>query len=316
MAAARATLQPLHVKMPPPLQLNENAIEERKLFMQLFKNYQIITVLEQRDKAYQCVVFLQCTGTAGIKIYNGLEFASAGPGNTIAEDNEDIRTIIEKFDKYIIGETNQTYERYVFNKRDKKPEESVELYISALKDMLQSCNFCDYMRDSSMRVRIVLGICDNSTRKMLLQRRNISLKDAVDICRGYEFTKQQMTSISTNASVYVDVKENTLCQGKDTCEKWTGQLNATTTVQILWRETHTQKKNVVQRGRRNVRNIKRQNHFAVCCQPDIRKRVNNLDHQEEHIESVESDSEFLANVMKQVSTLEQENKSHSGPIYV
>ena len=51
--------------------------------------------------------------------------------------------------------------------------------------------------------RIVLGICDNSTRKMLLQRRNISLKDAVDICRGSEVTKQQMTFISTNASVYV-----------------------------------------------------------------------------------------------------------------
>ena len=91
MAEARATLQPLHVKMPPPLQLNENAIEEWKMFKQLFKNYQIITALEQRDKAYQCAVFLHCTGTAGIKIYNGLEFAPAGPGNDIAEDDEDIR---------------------------------------------------------------------------------------------------------------------------------------------------------------------------------------------------------------------------------
>ena len=176
-------------------------MEEWKMFKQLFKNYQIITALKQRDKAYKCAVFLHCTGTAGIKIYNGLlQFAPAGLGNDIAEDNEEIRTIIEKFYKYIIGETNETYERYVFNKRDQKPEESVELYISALKDLLvlQSCNFCDCMRDSLMRHRIVLGICDNSTRKMLLQRRNISLKDAVDICRGSEVTKQQMTSISTN----------------------------------------------------------------------------------------------------------------------
>ena len=69
------------------------------------------------------------------------------------------------------------------------------------------------MRDSLMRDRIVLGICDNSTWKMLLQRRNISLKDAVDICRGSEVAKQQMTSISTNASVYATrqhyVKEKT-----------------------------------------------------------------------------------------------------------
>ena len=66
----------------------------------------------------------------------------------------------------------------------------------------------------------MLGICDNSTRKMLLQSRNISLKDAVDICRGSEVTKTTMTSISTNASAYVTrqhyVKENThVIKGQD-----------------------------------------------------------------------------------------------------
>ena len=130
----------------------------------------------------------------------GLHFAPSGPGNTRAKDNEDIRGIIERFNKYIIGEKSETYERYVFNKRDQKPEERVELYISALKDLIQSCNLCDCMGDSLMRDRIVLGICDNSTRKMLLQCRNISLKDAVYICRGSDVRKQQMTTISTNAS--------------------------------------------------------------------------------------------------------------------
>ena len=313
MAEARATLQPLHVKMPPPLQLNENAIEEWKMFKQLFKNYQIITALEQRDKAYQCAVFLHCTGTSGIKIYNGLEFAPAGPGNDIAEDNEDIRTIIEKFDKYIIGETNETYERYVFNKRDQKPEESVELYISALKNLLQSCNFCDCMRDSLMRYRIVLGICDNSTRKMLLQRRNISLKDAVDICRGSEVTKQQMTSISTNASVYATrqhyVKEKTNVRK--------GQDNMMPLLQCKFcGKKHLRKKELCPAWQKKCSKCHRQNHFAVCCPPDIRKRVNNVDNQEEHSESSESDSEFLVNVVKQVSTMKQDKKSHSGPIYV
>ena len=59
----------------------------------------------------------------------------------------------------------------------------------------------------------------------------------------------------------------------------------------------------------------RQNHFAVCCQPDIRKRVNNVD-QEEHSESSWSDSGFLVNVVKQLSTMKQDKQSHSGPIYV
>ena len=41
-----------------------------------------------------------------------------------------------------------------------------------------------------------------------------------------------------------------------------------------------------------------------------------MDHKEEHSDSSESDTEYLVNVLKQVSTLEQDNKSHSGPIYV
>ena len=60
----------------------------------------------------------------------------------------------------------------------------------------------------------------------------------------------------------------------------------------------------------------KQNHFAVCCPSDTRKRVNNVDHQEEHIDYSESDTEYLVNVVKQVSTLEQDKKSQSGPIYV
>ena len=50
-----------------------------------------------------------------------------------------------------------------------------------------------------------------------------------------------------------------------------------------------------------------QHHFVVCCPPDIRKRVNNVDHHGEHSDS--SDPEFLVNVLKQVLTLEQDKKS-------
>ena len=54
----------------------------------------------------------------------------------------------------------------------------------------------------------------------------------------------------------------------------------------------------------------------MCCSPDLRKRGNNVNHQEEHSSFSESDPEYLVNVVKQVSTLEQDKKSHSGPIYV
>ena len=78
---------------------------------------------------------------------------------------------------------------------------------------------------------------------------------------------------------------------------------------------HLRKKELCPAWQKKCSKCHRQNHFAVCRPPDIRKRVNNVD-QEEHSESSESDSEFLVNVVKQVSTMKQDKKSHSGPIYV
>ena len=78
---------------------------------------------------------------------------------------------------------------------------------------------------------------------------------------------------------------------------------------------HLRKKELCPAWQKKCSKCHRQNHFAVCCPPDIRKRVNNVD-QEEHSEYSGSDSEFLVNVVKQVSTMKQDKKSHSGPIYV
>ena len=134
--------------------------------------------------------------------------------------------------------------------------------------MLQSCSFCDCMRD-----RIMLGICDNSTRKMLLQSGNISLKDAVDICRGSEVTKTTMTSISTNASAYVTrqhyVKEKTNVRK--------GQDNMMPPLRCKFcGKRHIRKKELCPALQKKCSKCQRQNHFAVCCSPDVRKIVKTL----------------------------------------
>jgi len=46
-------------------------------------------------------------------------------------------TILDK-----IGETNDIYERYVFNSRDQKESESIDAYLGELRTLAQSCNFC------------------------------------------------------------------------------------------------------------------------------------------------------------------------------
>ena len=69
----------------------------------------------------------------------------------------DISIIMDKFDTFMIGERNETYDRYVFNDRQQKPEESIDTFVAELHTLAKHCNFKD-LHDSLIRDRMVFGI--------------------------------------------------------------------------------------------------------------------------------------------------------------
>jgi hypothetical protein len=111
-----------------------------------------------------------------------------------------------KLEKYCIGEVNEIYERYCFNKRDKLPAESVDSFVAELKTLAKTCNFCDCLRDSLIRDRIVLGIKNEQTTKKLLRIKDLTLNRCIDICRSEEVTESQMKSLSESADNINQVK--------------------------------------------------------------------------------------------------------------
>ena len=171
---------PFHVTHPPPLKLGDDKAEEWKLFSQIWDNYAIITDLKKKKKPYQRAVFL-----------------NTEPDGT-QEDKDDVDLLITKLTSLIVGKTNETYERYIFNKRDQRPDESVDEYIRTLKELSKTCNFCDCLRDSLIRDRLVLGVKRPPTRKVLLQRLppcKLTLAQTEDICRSNEATASQLKEL-------------------------------------------------------------------------------------------------------------------------
>lgn len=310
---------PLHVRMPPPLKLGEDMVEEWKMFKQQFKCYQVISSLNTRDKEYQCAVFLHCAGTAGIKIYNGLEFAPAGPdSNPPAEDKEDLPTIIRKFDQYIIGEINETYERYMFNKREQKVGESAEAYISALRDMANTCNFCNCLKDSLIRDRLVVGIRDNATRKRLLQKRNLGLAGAVDICKGAEATQLQLEGMGASASVSA-VKSDWKLKGKKSTHTGSKSMGPEFPTQQckFCAKNHVMRKEKCPAWGKTCSKCNKRNHFSVCCPPHLQKKVHAVDRDIERDDN-SSEEEYLVSVVNDISQLKTDQlnlKEKKGPIY-
>ena len=95
----------------PQLRLNsDHSSEEWMIFKQQFTDYKLICGIGSKGKPYQAAVFRSCLGKEELKIYNGLEYEDG-------EDKDDVDLIIKKLEAYIIGETNEIFERFKFDKR-------------------------------------------------------------------------------------------------------------------------------------------------------------------------------------------------------
>ena len=120
---------------------------------------------------------LHTLGDEALLIYNGFQFATP-------EDDRTIVQIIEKFDDFAIGEINVTYERFIFNKGNQQDGETFESFLTALRVLLRSCNYCGDCVDSITRDRVVLGVRDQNTQSDLIKQRQLTLNNCIDICRA------------------------------------------------------------------------------------------------------------------------------------
>ena len=132
-----------------------------------------------------------CAGRQVLKIYNALEFSSN-------ESNEDLEFVIRKLEAYFIGESNETFERWIFNKRDQQPNDNIDAYVTNLRNLSKTCNFCDVCGDSLTRDRMVLGIRFDEhqrTTQELLKIRQLDLRNCIDTCRSAEASKQMTANM-------------------------------------------------------------------------------------------------------------------------
>ena len=120
--------------------------------------------LQRFDEEYKTATFLSAIGEEALEIYEGMTFNPP-------ESSKVLDSVVQKFEEYCIGQTNETFERYLFHSRSQKEDESI--------DLAKSCNFCQCLHDSLTRDRIVFGVKEPALRKKLLQERQLTLEKAI-----------------------------------------------------------------------------------------------------------------------------------------
>ena len=184
-----------NVPFPPKLEIRGNLANNWKRFKRVWCNYEIASRLIKQGREERTATLLTCLGPDALEIVDGLNFAS-----DLERTNPEV--VIQKLETFCIGETNETYERYQFNKRDQELNESIDSYVSVLRNLAKTCNY-GTLEENLIRDRIVMGIRENSTRKRLLQESELTLNRCIDICRANESTEIQLKAIKSEEEVYL-----------------------------------------------------------------------------------------------------------------
>ena len=232
--------------------------------------------------------------------------------SVMATEAGDLKAIMKKFDDFSIGELNETYERYIFNNRSQRDGESIESFATSLRSLARTCGFCDCLHDSLIRDRIVTGICDDETRKTLLQERNLDINKCIDICKGVEAAKVRVKTMAGSA----DTQVNRVQAMKSSKSKRFTQPNKRNTSgrKISCKYCggiHKHKKEKCPAYGKSCKQCGKQNHFAKVCQ-QVKGRVHQI---ADENSSSESEYELISSVTHETNICKCEIATHGHGVF-
>lgn len=152
---------------PRPLVFGHNKAESWKMVSG------ILSPIADRPSDYQVTMLENSLVDETMQLYEGFTFPPPGAQRTTEE-------LIQAFDEFAIGDSDETFERYTFNSRTQEEGESVDNFYALLRVLVNTCNFCD--SSTSSMIKDQLGIEHSETRQELLKLRKLSLDSYVDIC--------------------------------------------------------------------------------------------------------------------------------------
>ena len=167
----------------------------------------------------------------------------------LAEDAT-VELIIAESDRCIIGEINVADERYCFNKRQQRDEESFEQLFADLQRLIKTCQFCDTCRDSILRYKILFSIRDATLQKYLLKSRDLTLKLCIDMCRANEKANKHNSEMKAESINKID-RHQKMAAMKSQC-RYCGK-------------SHELKKEKCPAFGKECARCHKKNHFAIKC---------------------------------------------------
>ncbi|XP_039602220.1 uncharacterized protein LOC120524433 [Polypterus senegalus] len=97
----------------------------------------------------------------------------------------DLEEIVTLLKNHFAPTPSETVQRFHFNRRNQKLDESIAAYIAELRRLSENCNFGNSL-DSLLRDRLVCGVRDETLQRWLLAKSNLTFALAQEEALAYE----------------------------------------------------------------------------------------------------------------------------------
>ena len=107
-------------------------------------DYVTVQDLTSRSDPVRTSLFRLALGTEGEKLLR----AQLTPEG---QNPEKVATLLNMMEITNEGQFNDTYERYVFRYRFQKPDERFNTFLTALRELIKTCEICDHILDTFLK---------------------------------------------------------------------------------------------------------------------------------------------------------------------
>ena len=201
---------------PRKLDLTADRGESFTLWQHRWEDFVQLTDLQNKDPVFQMAVFRSCVMDETLKVVMNLHIPEA--------DRNKPEEIIKALRIHARGQVSVVMERREFNLRSQQPGEAFDDYLTSLRELAKTCDFCEQCIDSLIRDRIVTGIRDGDVVEKLLAIPKLTLENAVDICRAEEAAKRFRCEIKGEPQV---AYANSMSQYKQGQRGYRGRATST-----------------------------------------------------------------------------------------
>ena len=127
--------------------------------------------------------------------------------STLILEDETYSKTVECLDKYFIPQKNVPYERHLFRQTVQSEGETVNSFVTQLKQLISSCGYAVEQQDDVIRDQVIEKCCSRQLRVRLLREHNLKLPRLLDMARAHEAAETQARQMEVSVT-----KQEQVCQ--------------------------------------------------------------------------------------------------------